>query len=78
MNALNHTADRIILAKTQPKPRQFTIQVEAALLDGPLRNLAVYVTATSAEAAEAEALRALKEAGYAVHRVVRALATLAA
>lgn len=78
MNALNHTAERIIAAKTQPKPRQFTVQVEAAKADGPLVNLAVYVTAETAEAAEATARANLLKAGYALRRIVRALSTIAA
>ena len=78
MNALNHTADRIIAAKTQPRPILYAIQVEAAKPDGPLQALAIYVEDFSAESAEARAVFAMREQGYAIHRVVRVVATIAA
>lgn len=73
MNALNHTADRIIAAKTSPRLRGYTIQVEAAKPNGPLSTLAVKVYAINAEAAEAEARAEVRESGYDVLRVVRTI-----
>lgn len=78
MNALNHTAERIIAAKTQPRPIRYAIQVEAAKPDGPLEALAVRVTAPSLQIAETLAAEELKNHGYAIFRMVRVLATIAA
>lgn len=73
MNALNHTTDRIIVAKTAPRLRRYTIQVEAAKPNGPLLTLAVKVYAASADAAEATARAEVRAGGYDVLRVVRTI-----
>ncbi|MGD9643841.1 MAG: hypothetical protein AB7V08_14015 [Elusimicrobiales bacterium] len=73
MNALNHTADRIIAAKTSPRLRRYTIQVEGAKPAGPLVTAAVKVYATDADTAENEARAEMRDNGYDVLRVVRTI-----